>query len=116
MVDPDGSVAGVLAAQVRRKVDLRRLPDWGESGWESQRGAGRSPYIQVLTTVAWFSVPVPPAPRHGQVPFRVPWRVLRFRVIHEDVPPAQMLYSLNASIVGLLSGQWRGLSPARVTD
>ncbi|MBN3277341.1 NOL9 kinase, partial [Polyodon spathula] len=47
--------------------------------------------------------PGPALPLHSFTPYQVPMRSVALRVVHYDVAPAHVLYTVNASLVGLCS-------------
>ncbi|XP_053256427.1 polynucleotide 5'-hydroxyl-kinase NOL9 isoform X3 [Podarcis raffonei] len=71
-------------------------------------GTGRthSSVLRDMAILAYLGQLQPPSvesvfPLHSLIPYQVPFNAVALRVIHTDVAPAHILYSVNASWVGL---------------
>ncbi|KAF7236183.1 Polynucleotide 5'-hydroxyl-kinase NOL9 [Varanus komodoensis] len=69
-------------------------------------GRTHSSILRDMAILGYLSQLQPPGmesvvPLHSLVPYQVPFNAVALRVIHADVAPAHILYSVNASWVGL---------------
>ncbi|KAL6065833.1 Polynucleotide 5'-hydroxyl-kinase grc3, variant 2 [Balamuthia mandrillaris] len=56
---------------------------------------------RTLRLLAYFSCKAGEGHITSQIPYQIPWQLLRVKVMNADVPASQVMYSLNASIVAL---------------